>query len=160
MNNRVSIAQTCIERAPVVLKASGLGSCIAVGIYDPQSRVGGLGHLLLPCCPGDHPVGRAGKYVDLGISLMVKRLVEAGARREDLVAKIAGGANMFETTYQTLISSIGARNARSARETLARLNIPLVGEELGGNRGRTVEFDLASGRMLVYCARDDKRLSL
>jgi chemotaxis protein CheD len=160
MDSRVSIAETRIARAPEVLKASGLGSCIAVGIYDPRNRIGGLGHLLLPNGTEDNPPGREGKYVDLGILDMVAGLVKAGARREDLVAKIVGGANMFETTCQTLINGIGARNARSARETLAGLGIPLVGEEVGGNRGRTVEFDLATGRMLVYCARDDERIPL
>ena len=160
MDNRVSIAKAVIDRAPTVLKASGLGSCIAVGIYDPRHGIGGLGHMLLPNGPDDTPPGREGKYVDLGILHMVEGLTRAGARREDLVAKIVGGANMFETIYQTLINSIGARNARSARETLAGLGITLVGEEVGGNRGRTVEFDLATGRMLVYCARDDERIPL
>jgi chemotaxis protein CheD len=160
MDNRISIAQTRIGRAPLILRACGLGSCLAVGLYDPQSRLGGLGHMLLPSHPEDNPLGAAGKYVDIGITRMVDELVEAGARRDGLVAKIAGGANMFESIYQTLINSIGARNARSARETLARLAIPLAGEEVGGNRGRTVEFDLATGRMLVYCARDDERITL
>ncbi len=160
MDNRISIAQIRVGRAPLILRASGLGSCVAVGIYDPQSRLGGLGHMLLPSGPEDNPPGAAGKYVDIGIARMVDELAQAGAGRDNLVAKVAGGANMFETTHQTLINSIGARNARSARETLARLAIPLVGEEVGGNRGRTVEFDLATGRMLVYCARDDERITL
>ena len=67
---------------------------------------------------------------------------------------------MFETSYQTLIKSIGARNARSARETLTSLGIPILSEEVGGNRGRTVEFDLATGNMMVYCARDNDQVSI
>ncbi len=160
MSDRVSIAQARIDQAPVVLKASGLGSCIAVGIYDPESRLGGMGHMLLPFRPKQAPLGSAGKYVDARIFQMVDELVRAGASREKLVAKIAGGANMFETTYQTLINSIGARNARSARETLVGLGLPLLGEDVGGNRGRTVEFDLATGNMMVYCAHDSEQLSL
>ena len=160
MDNRVSIAQARIGQAPEVLRACGLGSCIAVGLYDPRNRIGGLGHMLLPSHPEDNPVGKTVKYVDIGISRMVDELVQAGASRTAMVAKIAGGANMFETTYQTLINSIGARNAKSARETLAKLAIPLAGEEVGGNRGRTVEFDLATGKMLVYCARDDDPILL
>ena len=105
-------------------------------------------------------MGSPSKYVDAGIKLMVDNLVEAGADRSELVAKIAGGANMFESVYQTLISSIGSRNARSARETLARLGIPVVGDDVGGNRGRTVEFDLASGQLMVYCAREDDKTIL
>lgn len=67
---------------------------------------------------------------------------------------------MFETSYQTLINSVGARNAKSARRTLDTLDIPIVGEEVGGNRGRTVEFDLATGKMLVYCAHTENPVSL
>jgi len=160
MTDRVSIAQARIDRAPVVLKAYGLGSCIAVGLYDPESGIGGMGHMLLPYRPTKNPLGSESKYVDAGICQIVDELVRAGANRESLVAKITGGANMFETVYQTLINSIGARNAKSARETLASLGIPLLGEEVGGNRGRTVEFDLASGNMMVYCAHDDEQVSL
>ena len=160
MSNRISIAQTRIDRAPAVLKAYGLGSCVAVGLYDPESGIGAMGHMLLPCHPDKNPLASESKYVDAGIYQMVDGLVRAGANRESIVAKLTGGANMFETTYQTLINSIGARNAKSARETLAELGIPLLGEEVGGNRGRTVEFDLATGNMMVYCARDDKKTSI
>jgi len=159
MADRVSIAQARIDRSPAVLKAYGLGSCIAVGLYDPESGLGAMGHMLLPHRPAKNPLGSESKYVDAGICQMVDELVRAGAIRESLVAKITGGANMFETAYQTLINSIGARNAKSARETLATLSIPLLGEEVGGNRGRTVEFDLASGNMMVYCAHDDEQVS-
>lgn len=160
MSDRVSIAQARIEQAPAVLKAYGLGSCVAVALYDPESRIGGLGHMLLPNRPEKNPLGSDGKYVDAGILQLVDELVRAGANRESLIAKVAGGANMFETTYQTLINSIGARNARSARATLASLGISIQGEEVGGNRGRTVEFDLATGNMMVYCARDNEQVSL
>lgn len=91
---------------------------------------------------------------------MVEEMVKAGANRWSLVAKVAGGANMFEPVYQTLINSIGARNAKSVRETLEELVIPLVAVEIGGNRGRTVEFDLATGKMMVYCARDEEKIYL
>lgn len=160
MADRVSIAQARVGYAPAVLKAYGLGSCVAVALYDPTSRIGGLGHMLLPCRPEKTTLDPAGKYVDAGIFLMVDELLRAGARRESLVAKIAGGANMFENSYQTLINSIGARNARSARQVLADLAIPLVGAEVGGNRGRTVAFHLASGKMMVYCAHGEEPITL
>ena len=160
MSERVSISQARINRAPAVLKAYGLGSCIAVALYDPETRLGSLGHMLLPSRPEKEPLGSDSKYVDAGICLMADELTRAGATRENLVAKIAGGANMFETSYQTLINSIGARNARSARDTLAKLGIPLLAEDIGGNCGRTVEFDLASGNVMVYCARNAEQTNL
>jgi len=160
MPDRVSISELRIERAPVVLKAYGLGSCVAVGLYDPRTKIGALGHMLLPTRPANEQSGTESKYVDAGIVKMVEEMVKAGANRWSLVAKVAGGANMFEPVYQTLINSIGARNAKSVRETLEELVIPLVAVEIGGNRGRTVEFDLATGKMMVYCARDEEKIYL
>lgn len=160
MSERVGIAELHIACAPQVLKAYGLGSCLAIALYDPGARIGGLVHSLLPeQRPGD-PAGEPGKYVDTAIKTMVGELARAGAEPARLQAKIAGGANMFETEYLTLMHSIGVRNARSAKETLLELGIPLAGEEIGGNRGRTVAFDLATGRLLVYCAKDEQTTSL
>ena len=156
MSDRVSISEVRIDRAPTLLRACGLGSCLAVGIYDPGTGLGGLGHMLLPARP-EKMAGTDLKYVDSGIRSMVDDLVSLGARRETMLAKIAGGANMFERTDLTLINRIGARNAMSARKTLSVLGIPLLAEDVGGNRGRTVEFDLATGIMMVYCARNDER---
>ena len=156
MPERVGIAEARIDRAPTILKAYALGSCIAVGLYDPEAGIGGMGHMLLPCRPAKKPFSPGSKYVDAGIFHMADELVRAGASRERLVAKITGGANMFETTGQTLINSVGARNAKSARETLAALGIPLLGEDVGGTSGRSVEFDLATGNMMVYCAHDER----
>lgn len=160
MTEHVRIAEGIVGRAPSVLKAYGLGSCVAVGIYDPGTGLGGLGHMLLPERTNDSPPGSESKYVDAGIRQIVNDLLHAGANRDLLTAKITGGANMFETSYQTLINSVGARNAKSARMTLGLLGIPIAGEEVGGNRGRTVEFDLATGNMLVYCAHTAEPVSL
>jgi len=160
MTEHVRIAETRIDRAPSVLRAYGLVSCVAVGLYDPETGLGGLGRMLLPDRSDDSPVDSESKYLDAGIRQIENQLVEAGANRNMLIAKITGGANMFQTSYQTLISSVGARNAKSARQTLGILSIPIVGEEVGGNRGRTVEFDLATDNMLVYCAHTAELVSL
>jgi len=160
MSERVGIAELKIASAPQRLKACGLGSCLAVALYDPCTRLGGLVHSLLPQQRCGEPPAGAPKFVDAAIRLMVAELSRAGADPARLLARSAGGANMFESQYLTLMQSIGGRNARSARETLQELGIPLVGEEVGGNRGRTVTFDLATGRLLVYSARDDRTLVL
>lgn len=160
MSERVGIAELHIARAPQVLKAYGLGSCLAIAMYDPGLRLGALVHSLLPQRRASDAPGEATKYVDAAIHLMVEELVQAGADRARLQAKIAGGANMFESDYVTLMHSIGVRNARSAREALLELGIPLAGEEVGGNRGRTVAFDLATGQLLVYCARENRTITL
>jgi chemotaxis protein CheD len=160
MSERVGIAELRIARAPQRLKAYGLGSCLAIALYDPQLGLGGLVHSLLPQRRGTDPQDRPPKFVDAAIRLMAAELCRAGADPARLQAKCAGGANMFEEDYLSLMQSIGARNALSARETLRELGIPLVAAEVGGNRGRTVTFDLATGRLLVYCAREDRTTAL
>jgi chemotaxis protein CheD len=160
MSERVGIAELRIARAPQILKAYGLGSCLAVALYDPELQLGALVHSLLPQQFYGETIDGSPKFVDAAIRLMVAELRRAGAEPARLQAKSAGGANMFEGVYLTLMQSIGVRNARSARETLKDLGIPLVAEEVGGNRGRTVTFDLATGQLLVYCAREDRTIVL
>lgn len=156
MSERVGIAELRVAGGQAVLKAYGLGSCLAVALYDPGRRMGALAHTLLPQRRPGEPIDGGAKFVDEAIRLMVAELERAGADLTRVQAKIAGGANMFEADYLTVIQGIGVRNARSARDTLAALDIPLVAEDVGGNRGRTVEFDLASGQLLVYCAREQR----
>ena len=151
---RVGISDFRIARAPQRLITYGLGSCLGITLYDSQARIGGLAHTLLPTWRPGNSENRPTKFVDTAISLMAEELAAAGAARERLCAKIFGGANMFAPLHGGGNGeSIGARNARTARETLARLEIPLLAEEVGGNHGRTVELDLASGQVQVRSVR-------
>jgi chemotaxis protein CheD len=90
---------------------------------------------------------------------MMEELLELGAEKDCLVAKILGGANMFEALHPSGAEGVGARNARAARETLELLGIPLLAEDIGGNHGRTVEFDLATGEVRIrsVCHPDANR---
>lgn len=157
---RVGIAEYRTAESPATLKASGLGSCLAIALYDSRRALGGMAHTLLPGGRRQDDVSNPVKFVDLAIEMMLNDLVAMGAERQDLVAKMAGGANMFASDFLSLVDGIGVRSAHSAREVLARLHIPLLAEDIGGNRGRTVEFDLATGRLLVYFARDKSTLYL
>ena len=160
MMQRVGISEYLVARSPAVLKAAGLGSCLAVSLYDAELLLGGLAHTLLPGSQAGEGKAAPAKYVDAAIRLMVRDLVGMGTDQRRLVAKLAGGANMYEADFLSLIGGIGVRSAHSARRTLAELGIPLVAEDVGGNRGRTVEFDLASGRLMVYCSRQNSTISL
>ena len=154
MAKTIEAGQWQIARAPETLQISGLGSCVAVCLYCSGQRLGAVGHLMLPGEGDQARVGNPDRYVASAIRRMVASLSEAGAEPGSLVAKIAGGGNLFESEDQTLLRGVGARNARSARQILTLLNIPVVAEEIGGNRERSLSFDLASGEMIVYCAGD------
>lgn len=156
---RVGIAEVKVARAPALLVAYGLGSCLGIALYDPQLQVGGLAHTLLPA-PRPRQRGAGGtKFVETAIRVMVDELLQRGACRERLAAKVVGGANMFEPLHPAVTDGIGARNAQTARETLRVLGIPLLAEDVGGNHGRTVEFVLATGEVRVrsVCHADVKK---
>jgi len=155
---RVGISEFHVASAPDVLVSYGLGSCLAITLYDPEARIGALAHTLL----GDlHPgLGSSapGKFVETAIPAMLGALREAGAAPQRLVAKLCGGAHMFRAPGEVPEGTIGQRNAEAAHRHLLRAGIPLVAEDLGGNRGRTVEFELASGNVLVRMIRGHDKL--
>ena len=125
----------------------GLGSCVAVTIYEPEKKIGALLHFLLP--EGDRNGSSPFKYGDKGIEMMVKALENLGAQRNKMVAKLFGGALMFAQLIRTPENSIGVRNLKKAREVLNRLNIPIVGEDTNGDYGRSIEFNLKDGSVRV-----------
>jgi chemotaxis protein CheD len=146
----VNIAMMKIARPPQTLHSLGLGSCIGVAIYDPGAKIGGLLHALLPKIGefGGDGHSRA-KFADSGIEDLVELLVASGAKRSRLKAKIAGGAAMFALKPGSSVGDIGKRNVQSAVETLQRLGIGLVAQDTGGNKGRTIIFDVATGQMTI-----------
>lgn len=146
---RVGISEYRIARAPAVLVAYGLGSCLGIILDDRESRLGGMAHTLLPASRSETPEVRPAKYVDAAIHLLVDEMVNLGAAREKLTARLVGGANMFDSFYPPAADGIGTRNLRMARATLQALRIPLLAEDVGGSHGRTVEFDLTTGQVLV-----------
>ena len=114
----------------------GLGSCIGLTMYDPNLKVGAMVHIMLPESGGR--IDRPGKYVDTAIPLLVKELVALGCKNRSIIAKIAGGASMFEYFGANL--NIGERNAGKVRILLKEHNIQLVAEDVGGKFGRSVTF--------------------
>ena len=157
---RVGIAEINIARAPGMLVAYGLGSCLGIALYDYQQKLGGLAHTLLPAPHAGVPVERPAKFVATAIERMFRDLCGLGAESENLTAKLVGGANMFEPMQPVAKDSIGSRNILAAREILAEMQIPLVGENVGGNFGRTMVFDLGTGQVQVHSLRGQTPLTV
>jgi len=146
---RVGISEFRVATAPTVLVTYGLGSCLGIVLDDRERSLGGLAHTLLPAQRPGLGDQRLSKFVDVAIRMMLEELLAQGARRESLTARIAGGANMFGSLSGPSGEGIGARNARAARAALEALAIPLVAEDVGGSHGRTIEYDLVTGRVEV-----------
>lgn len=144
-----------------ILTVHGLGSCVAVCLYDPITRSGGLCHVVLPAMrmrrAGDPP----SKFADTAVAWLREEMVRQGAAAR-LVAKIAGGASLFGTAPEAGVGvpaeaklrwgAIGERNVAAVRASLAAAGIPLVAEHVGGTASRTVAFHLADGRVEVWVA--------
>jgi chemotaxis protein CheD len=146
----VGIADLNVVKSPHVIRTSGLGSCVGAVIYDLQKQVAGLAHIMLP----DSVFAKQGqrndfKYADTAVTILVKKLCSNGARRNHLQAKFAGGAQMFQFSSGTDLMRIGPRNAEAVREKLKLLQIPVIAEDVGGNRGRTIEFDPETGLLKI-----------
>jgi chemotaxis protein CheD len=120
-----------------------LGSCVAVCLVDAVRRAGGANHYLLPLhAVGSHASARFG---NVAIDELVARMLVQGSRKRDLVAKIFGGANVLGHKAQPL----GDENVKVARRTLAVHDIPIVAEDVGGERGRKLLFRTDEGHAWV-----------
>ncbi len=145
----VGIADMKVSNSPGIITTIGLGSCVGVTMYDPTTRVGGLLHVLLPSSNGDVAANPA-KYADTGIPELLRRMVAMGARRNAIVAKMAGGANMFSAVgSKPNIFMVGQRNIEMCLEVLRREAIKLARSDTGGNHGRTIELDMETGQLKV-----------
>lgn len=124
-----------------------LGSCIGICLYDPAIKLAALVHIMLPL---NMEAGRKNplKYADTGIRETLRQMEAKGGRRSRMVAKIAGGAKMFEVNGGTL-GNIGQRNIESVHMVLKREGIKLAKEDVGGTVARTLLFDAATGQGCV-----------
>jgi chemotaxis protein CheD len=129
-----------------------LGSCLGVALYDRRLRIAGLAHVVLPQSSGDS--GLPGKYADTAIPELIRRLQSlAPGEPLKLSAKLAGGANMFNSTSAP--ATIGQLNAAAVERILSELRIPVIGRHLGGEQGRRMLVDTATGLVTIEIANTD-----
>jgi chemotaxis protein CheD len=143
---KVGMADLNVGSGSAVLKTTGLGSCVGVTLFDPQHKIAGMAHIMLP----SSEIAREGqvntaKYADTAVPELVRRMRAMGADLRRLVAKMAGGAQMFVFASGSDTMRIGPRNVESTKLALEAMNIPLLSEDTGANYGRTVELDSATG---------------
>lgn len=141
---RVSVADWRVLGDSGTLVTSGLGSCVAVTVYDAEAGVGGLLHAMLPTAPS--PVETPAKYVDSGLDEMLGALYRRGGSPETAAAKVVGGSAMLDISVG---GAIGERNVAAAERVLEEAGVPLVAAETGGATGRSVTVSLASGDVTV-----------
>ncbi len=155
---KVGMADLKICKAPDGLITLGLGSCVGIAIRDPLTKIGGLVHIMLPDSKAIvNNNGVKEKFADTGIEELVQQMVALGANRNRLVAKIAGGATMFQLQGRSDIMKIGERNIQASINKLNEMNIALLSQDTGDNYGRTVTFYPESGEFHIRAiGRDNK----
>ncbi len=146
---KVGMADLKTAKAPDTLTTLGLGSCIGIALWDPTTKIGGLAHIMLPDSTKIRNNSNIAKFADTGIVELVRQMEALGVPRRRMVAKIAGGAKMFEVSGTTSVGNIGEKNAIASKKTLQELGIPILAEDTGLNYGRTVELDCSNGDYII-----------
>ena len=155
-DQQVNVAEFAVAREAGTLSTLGLGSCIALMLYDEIGRVGAMAHILLPHEALSRERSHPAKFASTAVPLLVRELQLAGAVGVP-VAKLVGGASMFGTLLATGGVNMGERNILASRRALAAAQIPLVAEDVGGDYGRSVYFDVATGVVRVASIRHGTR---
>ena len=145
----VKVADWAAERGDGVIVTLGLGSCVAIMLYDADRAAGGMAHVLLPSRSLAHDATNLAKFPESAVPLLIERLKTLGAEPRRLVAKLAGGASMFSQLMTPGTIQMGERNIVASRNALRAASIPIVKESVGGERGRSVRFHIKDGRVEI-----------
>lgn len=141
----VGIGEIVICRSPHVLRTV-LGSCVALCLIDLNLGIAGMAHIVLPAYNGRDKKDR---FADTGFEILLEKILAEGAIKQNLVARIAGGARMNIIKDTSPFANIGLNNAAVVKELLLKNGIPLKSEKIGGVRGLTVKFSAETGELLI-----------
>lgn len=150
---KVGMADYKHSKSPDRLITYGLGSCVGIALYDKTTKLGGMAHIMLPSSQAMNQASNIAKFADTAIDALIDELYKAGVKKGSLTAKIAGGAQMFAFASSSDTMRIGEKNVIAVKKGLEKNNIKLLAEDTGGNAGRTVELDLATGEFAIRTIR-------
>ena len=146
---KVGMADLNIAKAPDRLMTLGLGSCIGIVLYDPAVKVGGMAHIMLPDSTQIKNNSNLAKFADTAVDVLIQKMTSIGASKSRMVAKIAGGAQMFDFKQTSDVMRVGYRNDIATREVLQKHRIPIIADDTGKNYGRTIELYTDTGILAV-----------
>lgn len=146
---KVGMADLNVCIPPNSITTLGLGSCVGVILYDPVKKISGMVHVMLPDSTKINNNENKAKFADTGIKELLDRILKMGASKPAIIAKIAGGAQMFAFSSNNDMLRVGDRNVEATKKTLRELSIPLVAEDTGNSYGRTIEFFPETGELKI-----------
>lgn len=141
----VGIGKAIWSKSPEILYCKGLGSCVAICLYDEQIKKGCIVHILLPFGEDEK---KCFFFANLAIPRAIEESVKRGMRRNRIWAKIIGGSCVFSEVDEK--NSIGQRNVFEVKKWLKFYKIPIISEDVGGRCGRNLTFFLDDGRVEIF----------
>lgn len=132
-----------VNREPTWV-ATVLGSCVAVCFIDQKRQIGGINHFMMPFWNGEGL--ESPKYGNVAISQLFQKMLDFGAKKEDIACKIFGGAKVLHD--HASVFRVGQRNIELAYQMVAELGIPVISSSTGGKQGRKIYFNTATGEVL------------
>ncbi|MCK6548172.1 chemotaxis protein CheD [Myxococcota bacterium] len=157
LTSTVKISDLAVTNRPgSIVITHALGSCVAVALWDPRTKATGLLHYMLPAARNssqpDHPPAM---FADTGIPLLFESMYALGAKKADLVVKVAGGASMSPGSD---VFDVGKRNLTAMRKILWKNGILIKAEDTGGSSSRTIWIETSTGRTIVRSPSGEKEL--
>ncbi|HEX4562421.1 MAG TPA: chemotaxis protein CheD [Gemmatimonadales bacterium] len=151
----VTVADWAADKGSADLVTLGLGSCVAIMLYDKDAKVGGMAHVLLPSRSLARDASNPAKFPETAVPLLLQRMTQLGADPRRIVAKLAGGASMFAALMTPGTIQMGERNVVASRNALRDAAVPVMAEAVGGAQGRSVRFHLADGSVEIRTVGSD-----
>jgi chemotaxis protein CheD len=156
---RVKVADYAVRRGNDIIATIGLGSCVAIVLYDKDTKVGALAHILLPSMAMSRETSNPAKFPETIVPIMLEEMRSLGVTQTSRInAKIVGGASMFGQLVNGTGINVGERNIAATKEALVAAGIPLIAEDTGLDYGRSVFFQLADGRVEVRSLKKGDRV--
>jgi chemotaxis protein CheD len=139
------------------MSVRGLGSCVAIVLHDPERKIGGIAHVVLPSHTLARDQSMPAKFADTAVPHLLQELRDRGARDDGLVVRLIGGASMFAPLNPSSNVHMGTRNVAACRQAVAAAGLTVVGEDVGGETGRSLLFDVEEGTVTVRSLGQDVR---
>ncbi len=154
----VDVADIKVSNDPdEVIVTYALGSCIAVCVYDPVLKVGGMIHYMLPLAKAspDKAKIKPAMFADTGVPLLFEKMFELGCQKTDMVVKVLGGGTLHDDGG---LFNIGPRNCTIVRKLLWKNGIMIAAEDVGGQKSRTVRLFVGDGRVVMSSQGEETEL--
>ena len=142
----INIGELYASRDPTIIYTL-LGSCVAVCLYDPKNRIGGMNHILLPGKPDLRRFDASARYGINAMELLINKILKIGGDRKRIIAKVFGGAHVIPAISHD--NGMGPRIVEFVKDFLKNEDIRIVSQDLGGKKARKIYFHTDTGEVFL-----------